>query len=235
MYFALASCILAVLLLNQSALALTFMTKEFVCPLDGTKFRAEVIASQFIAGIRTDMRRTGAVAEPPPLPVCPTDGLILFKETFNDEEKAKLRRLVQSAEYKNAKDGLSYFLLAKIFEHLGMPNNQTAHAYLSASWQVENAGDSKRLNKYLQSSLRHLKKHIESSKDASEVSLEDQLLAGELERRLGQFEEAKERFDSLSAKLDRVSHNHREFYRRLMGLQLQLIQKKDDKPRVIPN
>jgi hypothetical protein len=138
---------------------------------------------------------------------------------------------VLSPEYQNlAKDNTSYFLLAKIFEYLGETDWLIANSYLQATWQVEDKPEKEK--QYLDLTLQHLNKFLSTGNKEGDRAWETgQMLAGEMERRLGRFDEAKKRFLDLS----KLSGFKQGVNAAVVNYQLDLISKKDTGVHDLPN
>ncbi len=167
---------------------------------------------------------------PIPLPVCPNNHFVVYKNQFTDAEKEHLKKFVLSPEYQNlAKDNSSYFLLAKIFEYLGETDWHIANSYLLATWQVENKPEKEK--QYLDLTLQHLNKFLSTGNKEGDRTWETaQMLAGEMERRLGRFDDAKKRFLDLS----QLSGFKQGFNAAVVMYQLDLIAKKDSGVHDLP-
>ena len=91
--------IVALLLGAAPAGATTFAPKDFVCPVGGEAFTADMVASNSTFGARPDGKPYS------PLPVvpraeCPGNGFVLFRPDFTPEEIAILSKVVASPEYQ---------------------------------------------------------------------------------------------------------------------------------------
>ncbi len=170
--------------------------KSFVCPLDDTKFNQQVDISGTSFGIRLDLKQVGPIAAPWAVPQCPKCKFVLFKETFDDKDREKLKPFILSDAYQKIAAGNStYFCLGHIWEFLGEGSLQIAHTYLKASWQVES--DPAKNRKYLEEAYQRFAKIAKDMKPSEEDFVTTAILAGELERRLGKFDEAATRFKAL--------------------------------------
>jgi hypothetical protein len=200
-----------------------------VCPLDGTKFKAMEDMSGTSFGKRLDLRQIGPTASPWSLPVCPKDHFVLFQEKFSPAEIADLRTFVNGQDYQAvATTHSSYFLLARIFEHLKKEPGIIAFTYLQASWQVE--GDAAQYKEYAQQGLQVYKEVLAAQKDHGEEWKTAELLSGELERRLGRFDDAKTRFTALKQQPEFRDG----LWKSIVDYQLQLIELHDSKPHELP-
>ena len=230
-----ARCTLAALaalgigLLPAPAGAHTTVEVEEICPLDGTKFVTTEDASGTSFGKRLDLKAVGPTASPWSIPVCPKDHFVLFKKKFSDEELADLRSFVSSKPYQAvAADHSSYFLLARIFEHLKKAPGTIGFMYLQASWQVE--GDPAAYREYAQSSLASYREAIAAAKDHGEAWQTAELISGELERRLGLFPEATRRFTELA----KQPEFQKGLFKSIVNYQLELLKQHDTAPHKIP-
>ena len=91
--------IVALLLGAAPAGATTFAPKDFVCPVGGEAFTADMVASNSTFGARPDGKPYS------PLPVvpraeCPGNGFVLFRLDFTPDEIAILSKVVTSPEYE---------------------------------------------------------------------------------------------------------------------------------------
>ncbi len=202
---------------------------EEICPLDGTKFTTTEDMSGTSFGKRLDLKAVGPTASPWSVPVCPKDHFVLFKKKFTKEEVADLRTFVSSKPYKDiAADHSSYFLLARIFEHLKKPPGNIGFIYLQASWQVES--DPAAYREYAQSSLASYREAIAAAKEHDEAWQTAQLISGELERRLGLFPEATKRFTELMQQPE----FQKGIFKSIVTYQLELLKQRDSAPHKIP-
>lgn len=88
----------ALLILGGSAQAGTPVRTKLTCPVGGERFVHTDTASYSTWGSRPDGKPYGSWTFPMPLPECPKNGLVVFKD-FSAAEKRKLARLIASPEY----------------------------------------------------------------------------------------------------------------------------------------
>lgn len=213
-----------------AATAATDQEVDVICPIDGTSFKFKPDISGAQTGIQLDLKPTGFLIAPRAIPVCPNNHFVVFKKQFTDAEKESLKKFVLSKEYQDlVQDNPSYFLLARIYEHLGEPEWGIAYAYLEASWQVEDKPEKQK--QYFEMTLQHLNTYLSAERKEGDRTWETAiLLAGELERRLGRFEEAKARF----LKLSKSPVFQQGLYSRIIKYQNELISGKDTGPHDLP-
>ncbi len=185
----------------------------FTCPIGGEKFDSRVVLSGYQRGQRLDFRPYGAIVSPAPLPKCPGNGFVMYKNEFSSEEIAKLKPIVASREYQALqKQHRTYFLAAYLEEKMGEATDRSfASRYLRASWQAEGSWspggtadnldpqDRALLVRYRTLALEKLNAALAKDERGSKEWLTGMLLAAELERLLGRFDAAKKRLAELPA------------------------------------
>lgn len=203
-------------------------TIENTCPICRTKFKTTYDQPGQQTGIRLDLKPVGIPA-PLKLPTCPKDDFIVFKMEFTADEAAIVKRFVSSDTYKTlTREHPSYYVLAKIFEELKRDSVTLGRTYLEASWQVDTIPA--RSNEYLGTALKHLEAFL-STNPTRDIQWETaELISGEIERRLGQFEKARIRF----VRIQKMEPFTTGIYAAIISQQLELIGRKDDKPHVVP-
>lgn len=181
------------------ASALTLSKREMTCPLDGQKFTATVIGSYTQFGIRLDLKPHGALMAPAPIPVCPASGFPIYRENFTADEIARLKALVETAEYKALRARhTDYFMWSWIERHLGGADPwRHGNILLRATWQAE-AGDAARLAEYRALARDQYDAAAKAQPAGSANALTAALMAAEMDRLLGRFAEAQARLDALA-------------------------------------
>lgn len=220
------------------------------CPLDQVQFITTMDFSGTSFGMRLDLRPVGPTAAPWRLAVCPKDHFVLFKDEFSADEIAHLKKFVHTPQYQDlAKDASSYFLVGKIFEYLKKDESTLGHIFLKATWQVE--GDAAKYRRYAEVSLQHFNTFLAADKplekapvktkpkgkgdddeksDPEQERITAELVAGELERRLEKYDEAKTRFTRIAAQ----PAFKKGVFAKIVEYQLQLIAQKDNAPHQLP-
>lgn len=212
-----------VVAITTNSWATIAMPANFVCPICKTEFSEVVLLSRTTVGKRFDYKPRGA--GPWPLVVCPTDSYVFFGEDRSDEELAVLRKYVPTEEYQSfAKSETSYFLVAKMQERLNYAPQAVANSYLRASWEVPEADD--RLPRYQQLTLSTFESYDASNPKHDSHWVASQLISGELERRLGFFEEATQRF----LRLKKMKEFQEDGAIRIIDAQLGLLAVEDADP-----
>jgi hypothetical protein len=184
----------------------------FTCPIGGEKFEGTVVLSGYQRGQRLDFRPYGAIVSPAPLPQCPGNGFVMYKDEFSSEEIAKLKSIVAGKDYQALqKQHRTYFLAAYLEEKMGEATDRSlASRYLRASWQAEGSWSPGRTEKpspqerdlvvrYRTLALEKLNAALAKDERGSKDWLTGTLLAAELERLLGRFDAAQKRLADLPA------------------------------------
>lgn len=207
----------------------TMAEEAQVCPLDGFKFSALMDMSGTSFGIRLDLKPVGPTPAPWSLAVCSKDHFVLYKKEYTKDEIAHLKKYVHTPQYQALAAGnSSYFLLGKIFEYLQKDEVTLGHIFLKASWQAE--GDAAKYRLYAETSLQHFKAFLSKEKPQGKEWETAELVAGELERRLERYEDAKARFTRL---LGRPEFK-KDIYAGILAYQLELIAKRDSAAHPLP-
>ncbi len=228
--------LLPLLLLACIGHAVNSLEQEFLCPVCGTHWQQRVETSGRASGLRLDLRQTGDVVDPPSLPQCTKCRFPLFSDGLvqqaNDPAKAaafkQLRTFVRGADFQmlTAKNP-SYFALAQVQQLLKAPHRVIALSYLRASWQVEDRDVICR--RLLEKALEHyVAARAEAGRDYR-LRSDLALLCGEIERRLGKWDDAEKRFRALQSSgiLDDTPQAN------IPALQLRLIAQHDSAPHLI--
>lgn len=221
-------CFLLVSVSVSTALAHTAVQVQKTCPLCSKSFEAVLDASGTQFGVRLDLKPLGPIAAPWAVPVCPDCKFVLYADNIDKAELEKCRKIVAGERYKAAAQRSSYHLLGILREELGRDELTLAWTFLQASWQEEGKKDS--YIEDLKLALKHFSAFLAAAKEKGEKWQDACLLSGEIERRLGKFDEARKRFTALGADKD----FQEDIFKRIIKYQLALIDKKDSNPHDVP-
>ncbi|MGA2128390.1 MAG: hypothetical protein ABSG76_19830, partial [Xanthobacteraceae bacterium] len=195
--------IAAALCSSHAAVAHTGVQVEMICPYDGTKFSFQAQTSGSSFGTTLDFMPVGAIQSPSPMAVCPTNGFVFFKDKFDDQELERLRPLILSPDYQALKEETPYYRAAWIGEHTRAPHAEVSWALLQATWEVFR--DPQHYARYATELATRLPDDIAASNPDQKRMF--QLLQGEIMRRLGSFDDAKQYFQNWSRELDPTSND----------------------------
>jgi hypothetical protein len=211
-----------------TALAVNSIEQDFTCPFDSHSWRQRMETSASAKGMRLDLRQFGDVIQPPTLPQCPKCRAVLFMEKFDERTVDKLRPFVQGRDYQQTAEKYpSYYLLALIQEWTKAPPIFIGHSYLKASWQLEQKPNAMKL--CLERSHANLSKAFALMKSGDADFVNTALLLGELERRLGRFDAAMERFRALGS----AEQFKEAGFQRIIRREMELVTAGESGPRSI--
>lgn len=210
-------CVLA--LAASAAWAAKSIEREMICPICGREFYAILDVPDPDYEMRLDMKPLGAVPGPWHIPDCPGCGFIIYTAGIPKAELARCGAFVESDEYRRGARRATYYRTGLLHGMLGGADFTLAQDFLKASWQEESEPD--KLKEDLELALRYFTACAAScGGDEQENS---RLMAGEMLRRLGRFDEAKAHFSGLKAEKGFQGN----FYADIVDFQLKLCEKKD--------
>ena len=228
--------------------ATTLASRSVICPIGGESFQALRLLSFLSVGMYLDHSSSGMellrqkayarppeklprtiAGVPPPLPRCPGNGFVMYKEKFTQNELIRLKAFVETKQYRALYPRHSdYFVAAKLMEHVNADPREIAGTLLQATWEAK---DDKQYADYACAALRAYNRSLERSYVDLKQWIFDQLIAGEMERRLSQFGAAKKRFTAL-IEFEAI----RWWYERDIALlQIKLIDARDSERHLMPN
>ena len=192
------------LVLAPPVSALTFAEMTYTCPIGGEVFTQRRPASGTGFGMELDMKPFGALIAPWPLPVCPGNGFVIYKdeEDFSAAERERLTAYVASDGYRTlVADDTPYYRAAMLMRAAGDDSVPAAVVLLRATWEAQ--ADAQ-YTRYAEAALAAYRLEIaqEPAPAAPDMaSVTRRLLVGELLRRLSRFDEAESEFIALQAAL----------------------------------
>lgn len=216
------------LCLSASAAFAQAAPVQRVCPIDGASFAWQ--GPPPLASRQTYLdQRPVDPSYPWPHAKCPDNGFVLYKSSFSQAEITKLRAFVLSDRYQSlSKTHTTHYLEAVLRRHLGESSYAVAWALVQASWQT--AADPVRYKQYAGEALALYDSISLEKLPEIRHRILKRMISGELARRLGRFESARERFLEMrdSAELSKP------FYQRIVELQLKLVRARDSRSHRIP-
>jgi hypothetical protein len=119
------------------AVAATPLTEAMTCPIGGGSFSFTAPAPYTTTGERPDGKPYGSANFPLPLPECPDNGLVLYKD-YTAAEVAKLEPIVASEAYQALrKDDTPYYRAYWLMKAMGLAPERYLWPLLQASWEAE--------------------------------------------------------------------------------------------------
>lgn len=110
---------------------------EITCPIGGERFEALMTTSYSTTGRRPDGKPYSYWPLPIAIPVCPSNGLVVFQD-FTPEQIATLKPLIASDAYKRMiKQDSTYYRAQWLATRIGVPEADALPTLLQATWQVK--------------------------------------------------------------------------------------------------
>jgi hypothetical protein len=176
------------------AYAATPVARDMTCPIGGGAFKFAPPASYSTSGTRPDGKPIGQSAFPLPLPECPDNGLVLYKE-YSPDEVAKLEPLIASDEYKAMRGAdTQYYRAYWLMKAMGVDAEDYLWVLLQASWEAESKPELRQ--RYLTELAETSAAVAPKLDDLNWVGMEAR--AVNALRELGRFDEALARLDQIS-------------------------------------
>jgi hypothetical protein len=169
--------------------------QSMTCPIGGASFDYVVPVAAPPLGERPDGKPYGTAA-PTPLPECPSNGLVLYKD-YTQAEVAKLEPLVGSDAYQALrKADTQYYRAYWLMKEMGVPQRLQLLALLEAGWEAD--GKAELRARYLAEFAEASAKAERRPEDLNWIGMEAR--AVNALRELGRFDEAKARLDGIPLK-----------------------------------
>lgn len=209
----------------SAAKATELSLSDFTCGFCGQKFTDKMIWSTNVMDQDAELRPLTMGLDPLPYYVhaCPhcgyTDG---DPAQLTDPEKVEIGKFLTA--YRESHDGKvrsagKYEVLANVYIIRKMPAEKIAFAYQRAAWMADDSQDEAAARRYRAATLEYLVKALENQEIEAKKRPTLIYLAGELNRRLGRFDEALQWFS-------RVEPNNPHL-KELVSQQAALARKKD--------
>src|SRR5205085_8297386 len=163
------------------------------CPVGGASFNYVRPARGAVVGLRPDGRPYGDSVQPAPLPECPDNGLVLYKD-YEPDEVEKLAAFVGTDAYKALRQNdTQYYRAYKLMREMGEGPDDYLWALLQATWEADGKPA---LRKRYQEELVSASSDVPArTGDITWIGLEGRVI--DALRELGRFDEA-------SAKLAKI-------------------------------
>lgn len=200
-----------------------------ICPIDGQQFQYLAPNAPPSRELHLDMKPMDSTA-PWPHPKCPGNGFVLYKRDFSDSEIAKLREFVLSNQYRSLSEiHPTRYLEAVLRKQLGESPYAVAWSLVQASWEAYS--DPVRYQQYAEEALAAYDAiPLQALPDIRHRILK-RMISGELARRLGLFDSARDRF----LEMRDIAELAKPFYQRIIEFQLKLVRAKDTRSHPTPN
>ena len=184
----------AALLPGTPATAATPVTQAMTCPIGGKAFNFATSPAYTTWGERPDGKPYGSLEFPTPLPECPDNGLVLYKD-YEPEEVAKLEPLVAGEAYQALRGDVPYYRAYWLMKEMGVPAEASLLALQRAAWQADKQPE--RRARYLAEFAEETAKLPAKPSDLNWIGMEGRAINAL--RELGRFDEALARLGKLPA------------------------------------
>lgn len=161
--------------------AVAVQEETIACPLGGQTFSFRVDRFSTAKGITLDMLPYGADDLPWPLPECPDNGFVVYKQNFSAAEVRRLRPLIKQHGFASKPVYARAFLMTHA---LGEPLPLQLRLLQVAAWR---GGD-----RYRRQALPVLARLLKDRMQTERSRLDYLLLQAEYQRRLGRFAHAQQ-------------------------------------------
>jgi hypothetical protein len=164
------------------------------CAVGGERFTHTETMAYTVFGHRPDGKPYGSWTFPLPLPVCPGNGLVMYRD-FSKTEKASLKALIASEEYRSllAENDTPYYRAAWLERQLSPSSEDTPWILLQATWEAD--GQPERQARYDRAFIAAVDRAPSKPADLTWAAL--QARAANAERQLSEFEAAAGRLTLL--------------------------------------
>lgn len=166
--------------------------KEFTCPLGGEKFSALRLGTHSRYGTSLDWESLSYMRFPVPLPICPSNGMPIYKKDFTEEELIKIKAIITSPEYQKmySEKHATFFLYASLLKSLEVKAELWWY-FLNATWEADLCGDKSRYQAYANDVIEHGNERLNDRDVKPEDQWVIQIVVANMHRRIGKFEIAK--------------------------------------------
>ncbi len=169
------------------------ITEQMTCPIGGASFAFTTTAAYSTTGERPDGKPYGSWRFPTPLPECPDNGLILYKD-YTPEEVARLEPLVASEAYQALRAETQYYRAYWLMKEMGLGPERYLWALLQASWEAD--GRPELRARYQNELVEASAKVPPAPADLNWIGMEARAINAL--RELGRFDDALARLDKVS-------------------------------------
>jgi hypothetical protein len=158
---------------------------QLQCPVGGERFTYVSTASMSTWGQRPDGKPYGSWTFPTPLPECPSNGLVLFKDEFTRRETSELRNLIAEPAYIAMREtDTPYYRARWLMRRLEPESTEAIWLLLQASWEAPDGSEQR--SRY----LREFAEEVATLSPSAQDWVMLQLRAANAWRELGEFDVA---------------------------------------------
>lgn len=205
-------------------------TVDRTCPIDGKRFQYQTAPASVYRELYLDMKPVDPSISSWPLPKCPDNGFVMYKDKFSESKIRKFRKFVISEPYRSLTNTHgTHYLAAVLMKRVEEPPYDVAWSLVRASWEAAN--DPARYQQYAEEALAAYEALPEGRLLPRRERVVREMMSGELERRLRRFDAAKKRFSGIRDEAEFTT----PVLQRVIQLQLKLVSAKDSGIHRMPN
>ena len=113
------------------------VTQTLTCPVGGERFPFTSLSAYATWGQRPDGKPYGSWVFPAPLPECPDNGLVMYRD-FSRDERGRLPAILADPGFVALREGQGTWYRAAYLEHALQPRSPvTAWLLLNATWEAQ--------------------------------------------------------------------------------------------------
>lgn len=175
-------------------------TMKFSCPIGEKEvFLNPELTFPVTYGRNLDWEPASYIGFPPSMPVCPTNGAVITKPDYSDEELELLSMAVDTEEYKNlyAEKHASYFLYAELNRMLELDSQNRWWYLLHATWEASHCDAKDKYRFYALKTIDAAKKRLEELSANENEFWVLNIVIPNLYRRTADFKAAEKWLDRL--------------------------------------
>lgn len=186
--------------------------EEIVCPLGGERFETLRLGTHSTYGVSLDWEPLSYMRFPIPIPVCPSNGFIVFDEEMTGDEVSRVSSIVESTEYQSyfSQRHATFFLYARLSEMLGENAENRWWLYRQASSEADLCQSPSRYREYALLTVKEGEARLASLTSHDNEYWVLSVVIPNMYRRIGDFDAARdwlERFDQLDKPNDGLEQN----------------------------
>ena len=227
--------LLALGLLSAGVQATTLRDMEFKCALCGEQFTDVVVMSTNVMRRDTELRPYAVGHQPMGhyIHTCPRCGFTHHDHglQLSEEQKAASRKFLssycQQHDCRKLTPSQKYEVVANLYQVLGQSSEAVAVNFHRAAWMADDEKNEEAARRFRAETIRFLQKALENKELPEDAVDTVTYVLGELNRRLGRFDEALKWFSRVKTQDPHLTA--------LVKQQQELAQKKDSGKTMMPD
>lgn len=175
-----------------------YFTDE-TCPLGGESFKTLRLGTHSTFGRHLDWKPMSYLDFPAPVAVCPSNGFIVTKKSYRDQELENIAQVVNSEPYQTmyAEKHASYYLLAKLNQTLGADAENIWWQLLNATWEANGCGAIDKYHLYAAETIEAAKSQLAKTDASDNLRWVLNIIIPNMYRRIGEFEQSEKWLDDM--------------------------------------